>query len=81
MTFATKKLISFSAASGIAVPEFYASMGVGNFMHARNSQDRKNCGFLYFTILNCFHAMITIRSIKKIFDVIFLKPENRRVSS
>ena len=79
MMFATKKLIDFPSAREIAVPEFCACMGVWNFMHARNSPDLKNYGFLYYKKLNCFHAMITIRSIKKIFDVIFLKPENRGV--
>ena len=80
MMFATEKSIDFCGVREIAVPEFYACMGVGNFMHARNSPGRKNYGFLCYRILNCFHAMITIRSIKKIFDVIFLKPENRGVS-
>ena len=77
MIYATKKSICFPPARKIAVREFYASMGVRNFMHARNSPGRKNYGFPYFKNLNCFHAMITIRKIKKILDVIFLESEKR----
>jgi hypothetical protein len=78
MIYATEKSGYFSPASEIAVREFHASMGVGNFMHARNSPGPKNYGFLYFKKLNCFHAMITIRKIKKILDVIFSESEKRR---
>ena len=78
MIYATEKSGYFSPASEIAVREFHASMGVGNFMHARNSPDLKNYGFLYYKKLNCFHAMITIRKIKKILDVIFSESEKRR---